>query len=70
MTVNQAVQKFGNQCRSAALSALYDKSATRIVSPSITRSSQRRAGAGAYADWRGKPWRSVYWDEQDGDNTR
>jgi hypothetical protein len=70
-TVNQVVQKNrGTQGLSNRITAAYD--ASRYEEPceffhAIERNDEWEQG---YADWRGKPWRSVYWDENDNDRTR
>ena len=65
MTVAQAVQAFGDAV-SPSVRGLYDSSNYHSIVPVFQAIEPNRERAGDRVDKRNKPWRSLYWDENDG----
>jgi len=65
-SVVQAVQRFGYNNVSQRIRDAYDRSDKEMqleFYQAIEKNEEQEPGR---LDWRGKPWRSVYWDAQDG----
>jgi hypothetical protein len=65
LTVIQAVQTFGPGRLSQRIRGLYDKGSYDEVCNFFHAIEENDEFDDSYADVRGKPYRSVYWDEQD-----
>lgn len=68
MTVAQAVQAFGSTV-SPQVRSLYDRSCYHELVPVFHAVEPNRDAAPDRIDKRNKPWRSLYWDENDGSDT-
>jgi hypothetical protein len=65
MTVVQAVQSFKDKV-SPSIQAMYDRSDYHSIVPVFHAIEPNRDRETGKIDARNKPWRSVYWDENDG----
>lgn len=69
-TVKQAVDEFGTANLHPRIKNLYDRGSYEeivVFHQAIETNDDQVAGR---LDWQGKPWRSIYWDECDGDKNR
>jgi hypothetical protein len=65
LTIYQAVQKFGLTNVSGRIRRAYDGGRYEEVCEFYQAIEANDEQEPDYADWRGKPFRSLYWDEQD-----
>jgi hypothetical protein len=70
MTVKQSVDSFGKTNLDPTIVRLYDKSNYDSIVTFYHAIETNDDQIPGLKDFRGKPWRSVYWCDGDGDNTR
>lgn len=70
MSVLQAVQRFGLNGVSRRVRDLYDRSSYETIVQFYNAIEKNDEVDPRRADFRGKEWRSVYWEEGDGDKNR